>query len=121
MHPTKHLKFQIFDLTCKWVRYTFECECAPEWGPLTAHSNANVHIYTDSNYIHIRQQVWYVCMNVLMNVNTYINILNILSMQGSYSNNKIKFQYIPGWIEKHFQDIYAVYHTRIAINMFSSV
>ena len=56
-----------------------------------------------------------------MNVNTYINILNIQSMQGSYSNNKIKFQYIPGWIEKHFQDIYAVYHTRIAINMFSSV
>ena len=33
-------------------------------------------------------------------------------VQGSYSNNEIKFQYIPGWIELNFQDFSdVVYHT----------
>ena len=38
--------------------------------------------------------------------------------QGPYSNKKIQFQHIPGWIELNLQDISdAVYQTSIAINM----
>ena len=40
------------------------------------------------------------------------------SIQGSYSNQEIKFQYIPVWIELNFQDISdGVYHTRLEMNM----
>ena len=45
------------------------------------------------------------------------------NIQGSYSNNEIKFQYIPGWIELNFQDFSdsdVVHHTSVAINMLSS-
>ena len=47
--------------------------------------------------------------------------LEELQEHGSYSN-EIKFQYIPGWIELHFQDISdVVYHTSVAIYMFSTI
>ena len=29
----------------------------------------------------------------------------IRGIQGSYNNEELKFQYIPGWIELNFQDI----------------
>ena len=42
--------------------------------------------------------------------------------QGSYSNNEIKFQDIPGWIEVNFQDFSdVVYRTSVAINMLSTI
>ena len=31
--------------------------------------------------------------------------INGLAIQGSYSNKNKKFQYIPRWLEVHFQDI----------------
>ena len=34
--------------------------------------------------------------------------------QGSYSNEEIQFQYIPGWVQLNFQDIsYAAYRTSV--------
>ena len=47
-----------------------------------------------------------------------INRLN----PGLYSNKEMRFQYIPGWIELNFQDMYgALYHTNIDINILSRI
>ena len=49
-------------------------------------------------------------------------VLMIAVKHGSYSNNEIKFQDIPGWIELNFQDFSdEVYHTSVAINMLSTI
>ena len=43
-------------------------------------------------------------------------------LQGSYSNNEIIFQDIPGWIEQNFQDFSdMVYHTSVAIKLCSQL
>ena len=38
--------------------------------------------------------------------------------QGSYSNKEMKFQYIPGWIELNFQDIFSGIFRQGYLNFF---
>ena len=88
-----------------------------------AHSNTNSTCCSPSRFplVGMRLVCRHSAVRLLLLSLTYCIYCAI--QQGSYSNNEIKFQDIPGWIELNFQDFSdsdVVHHTSVAINMLSS-